>query len=191
MEKMPTPCAACKHLRRKCIQACVFAPYFPANQQDKYTAVHKVFGASHVARILNEIHPNQRQDAMNSLAFEAQARLLDPVHGCTPLIYNLQRQLEDLEHQIQVAKNELASYNIVTTLEPPPPITYQQNHHNPLMMPVGNYGGHLTSQQLRQLPEDAHRYASAHTAQIQQKPETQTNHKSESDNKKDMISSKI
>lgn len=171
MEKMSTPCAACKYLRRKCTKDCLFAPYFPVNKQDKYAAVHKVFGASHVATLINDIHPNQRQDAMNSLAFEAQARILDPVYGCTRYICLLQRQLKYLQDQIQIAKNELASYTIVPTLEPPPPMTYQQNHRNQMMMPItASYGGHLTAQQLH---EEAHRFASTQTAQVQQTPETQ------------------
>ncbi|VVB05193.1 unnamed protein product [Arabis nemorensis] len=169
---MSTPCAACKYLRRKCTEDCIFAPYFPVNKQDNYAAVHKVFGASHVASLLKDIHPNQRQDAMNSLAFEAQACIRDPVYGCTRYIYLLQRQLKYLQDQIQIAKNELANY---TRLEPPPPITYQQNHHNPMMMPTtANYGGQLTAQQLQQLHEEVHRFATVETAQMPQTPETQT-----------------
>lgn len=170
MENMPTPCAACKYLRRKCTQNCVFAPYFPASKQDKYVAVHKVFGASHVATLLSDIHPSQREYAMNSLAFEAQARINDPVHGCSGLIYNLQCQLKYTEDQIRIAKNELASYKIVPTQEPPPPTTYQQNPYNP------NYVTHLTGQQLQPLHGESHRFASGQTAQMQQTPETQTQH---------------
>ncbi|CAA7019425.1 unnamed protein product [Microthlaspi erraticum] len=139
METTPTPCAACKHLRRRCTQNCVFAPYFPASKQDKYLAVHKVFGASHVATYINDIHPSQREYAMDSLAFEAQARIQDPVHGCSRLIHNLQCRLKYLQDQLRIAKNELASYNIVPTQVPPPPTTtYQQNPYNP------NYVTHLT-----------------------------------------------
>ncbi|KAJ4910598.1 LOB domain-containing protein 28 [Raphanus sativus] len=210
---MTTPCAACKYLRRKCTQACVFAPYFPPNKQEDYTAIHKVFGASQVAKILNDLHPSQRQDAVTSLVYEAQTLLLDPVHGCSLQICNLQRQLKDLQDQVQIARNDLASYNnivpsldlqdqvqiarndlapynnivppldlqdqvqiarndlapynnIVPPLDLPPPITYQQNIHNPMLMPVvSNYGGQLTSQQLN---EEAHRVESEKSAQVKQ-----------------------
>ena len=46
------PCAACKSLRRKCTKACVFLPYFPREDADKFARVHKVFGASNVSKML-------------------------------------------------------------------------------------------------------------------------------------------
>ena len=47
-----SPCAACKLLRRRCAQDCVFAPYFPADEPQKFANVHKVFGASNVSKML-------------------------------------------------------------------------------------------------------------------------------------------
>jgi hypothetical protein len=47
-----SPCAACKLLRRRCAQDCVFAPYFPADEPHKFANVHKVFGASNVNKML-------------------------------------------------------------------------------------------------------------------------------------------
>lgn len=47
-----SPCAACKLLRRRCAQDCVFAPYFPADEPQKFASVHKVFGASNVNKML-------------------------------------------------------------------------------------------------------------------------------------------
>ncbi|KAI4306347.1 hypothetical protein L6164_029634 [Bauhinia variegata] len=49
------PCAACKLLRRRCAQDCVFAPYFPADEPQKFANVHKVFGASNVNKML-QVH---------------------------------------------------------------------------------------------------------------------------------------
>uniref|UniRef100_A0A0D9WGK1 LOB domain-containing protein n=1 Tax=Leersia perrieri TaxID=77586 RepID=A0A0D9WGK1_9ORYZ len=77
-----SPCAACKFLRRKCQPDCVFAPYFPPDNPQKFVHVHRVFGASNVTKLLNELHPYQREDAVNSLAYEADMRLRDPVYGC-------------------------------------------------------------------------------------------------------------
>ncbi|KAJ6419933.1 hypothetical protein OIU84_029949 [Salix udensis] len=84
MSSSNSPCAACKFLRRKCTQECVFAPYFPPDQPQKFASVHKVFGASNVAKLLNELNAAQREDAVNSLAYEAEERLRDPVYGCGP-----------------------------------------------------------------------------------------------------------
>ena len=50
-----SPCAACKLLRRRCAQDCVFAPYFPADEPQKFASVHKVFGASNVNKML-QVH---------------------------------------------------------------------------------------------------------------------------------------
>lgn len=47
-----SPCAACKLLRRRCAQDCLFAPYFPADEPHKFASVHKVFGASNVNKML-------------------------------------------------------------------------------------------------------------------------------------------
>ncbi|KAJ6378631.1 hypothetical protein OIU78_028788 [Salix suchowensis] len=110
MSSSNSPCAACKFLRRKCTQECVFAPYFPPDQPQKFASVHKVFGASNVAKLLNELNAAQREDAVNSLAYEAEERLRDPVYGCVGLISILQHRLKQLQSDLYSAKKELANY---------------------------------------------------------------------------------
>ncbi|KAJ4714941.1 LOB domain-containing protein [Melia azedarach] len=110
MSSSNSPCAACKLLRRKCTQECVFAPYFPPDQPQKFANVHKVFGASNVAKLLNELSANLREDAVNSLAYEAEARLRDPVYGCVGLISILQHRLKQVQSDLYNAKKELATY---------------------------------------------------------------------------------
>ncbi|XP_047328657.1 protein ASYMMETRIC LEAVES 2-like [Impatiens glandulifera] len=105
-----SPCAACKFLRRKCQPECVFAPYFPPDQPQKFANVHKVFGASNVTKLLNELLPHQREDAVNSLAYEADMRLRDPVYGCVGVISLLQHQLRQLQIDLSCAKSELSKY---------------------------------------------------------------------------------
>lgn len=105
-----SPCAACKFLRRKCTQECVFAPYFPPDQPRKFENVHKVFGASNVAKLLNELNATQREDAVNSLAYEAEYRLRDPVYGCVGLISILQHKLKQVQDDLLNAKKDLATY---------------------------------------------------------------------------------
>ncbi|ESW28825.1 hypothetical protein PHAVU_002G021200 [Phaseolus vulgaris] len=105
-----SPCAACKCLRRKCTQECVFAPYFPPDNPQRFAYVHKVFGASNVAKLLNELSASQRDDAVKSLAYEAEARLRDPVYGCVGLISVLQHKLRQIQMELNNAKKELATY---------------------------------------------------------------------------------
>ncbi|KAI5064517.1 hypothetical protein GOP47_0021187 [Adiantum capillus-veneris] len=105
-----SPCGACKFLRRKCTPECVFAPYFPPDQPLKFSNAHKIFGASNIAKILSELPVHQRAAAVNSLAYEAQARMKDPVYGCVGAISYLKRHIETLEMEIRAARAELARY---------------------------------------------------------------------------------
>jgi hypothetical protein len=90
----PAPCGACKFLRRKCISGCIFAPHFGSDQgAARFAAVHKVFGASNVSKLLLHIPVNRRHDAVVTISYEAQARLSDPVYGCVSTILALQQQV--------------------------------------------------------------------------------------------------
>ncbi|OMP02394.1 hypothetical protein COLO4_11130 [Corchorus olitorius] len=70
-----SPCASCKLLRRRCAKDCIFAPYFPSDDPHKFAIVHKVFGASNVSKMLQELPVQQRADAVSSLVYEANARM--------------------------------------------------------------------------------------------------------------------
>uniref|UniRef100_A0A7N0TP44 LOB domain-containing protein n=1 Tax=Kalanchoe fedtschenkoi TaxID=63787 RepID=A0A7N0TP44_KALFE len=105
-----SPCAACKFLRRKCLPGCTFAPYFPPEEPTKFANVHKIFGASNVSKLLNEISPHQREDAVNSLAYEAEARIKDPVYGCVGSISVLQRQVLKLQKELEATNADLMRY---------------------------------------------------------------------------------
>ena len=111
-----SPCAACKFLRRKCQPDCVFAPYFPPDNPQKFVHVHRVYGASNVTKILNELHPYQREDAVNSLAYEADMRLRDPVYGCVGVISILQHRLRLVQQELARATYELSKYQVCVCL---------------------------------------------------------------------------
>ncbi|CAN4088077.1 unnamed protein product [Withania somnifera] len=116
-----SPCAACKFLRRKCLPVCIFSPYFPPEEPQKFINVHKIFGASNVTKLLNELPPHQREDAVNSLAYEAEARVRDPVYGCVGAITFLQRQVERLQKELDAANADLIRY-ACNEFTPPPPL---------------------------------------------------------------------
>ncbi|XP_020588472.1 LOB domain-containing protein 25-like [Phalaenopsis equestris] len=107
---LSSPCAACKFLRRKCMPSCIFAPYFHPEEPQKFINVHKVFGASNVAKLLNDLLPSQREDAVNSLAYEAEARIKDPVYGCVGAISVLQRHIQRLQKELDATNAELLRY---------------------------------------------------------------------------------
>ncbi|CAI0381835.1 unnamed protein product [Linum tenue] len=102
-----SPCASCKLLRRRCAKDCIFAPYFPSDDPHKFAIVHKVFGASNVSKMLQEIPVQQRADAVSSLVYEANARVRDPVYGCVGAISFLQNQVSQLQMQLAVAQAEI------------------------------------------------------------------------------------
>ncbi|XP_074557327.1 LOB domain-containing protein 4-like [Curcuma longa] len=99
-----SPCAACRLLRRRCVQGCVFAPHFPAEEPRKFACVHRVFGASNVSKLLQEMAVQHRGDAVRSLVFEADARVRDPVYGCVALISSLHRQIQSLQAQLALSQ---------------------------------------------------------------------------------------
>ncbi|XP_022745771.1 LOB domain-containing protein 12-like [Durio zibethinus] len=102
-----SPCASCKLLRRRCAKDCIFAPYFPSDDPHKFAIVHKVFGASNVSKMLQELPVQQRADAVSSLVYEANARARDPVYGCVGAISYLQNQVSQLQMQLAVAQAEI------------------------------------------------------------------------------------
>ncbi|XP_038893139.1 LOB domain-containing protein 12-like [Benincasa hispida] len=102
-----SPCASCKLLRRRCARDCIFAPYFPSDDPHKFAIVHKVFGASNVSKMLQELPVQQRGDAVMSLVYEASARVRDPVYGCVGAISYLQNQVSQLQMQLAVAQAEI------------------------------------------------------------------------------------
>uniref|UniRef100_A0ACD5VTW6 Uncharacterized protein n=1 Tax=Avena sativa TaxID=4498 RepID=A0ACD5VTW6_AVESA len=101
------PCAACKLLRRRCAQECPFAPYFSPHDPHKFAAVHKVFGASNVSKMLLEVPEAERADAASSLVYEANLRLRDPVYGCMGAISVLQHQVNALEAELEAVRAEI------------------------------------------------------------------------------------
>lgn len=89
---------------------CIFSAYFPPEEPQKFANVHKIFGASNVAKLLNELLPHQRDDAVNSLAYEAEARVRDPVYGCVGAISFLQRQVDRLQKELDAANADLIRF---------------------------------------------------------------------------------
>jgi hypothetical protein len=76
----------------------------------KVGALHKVFGASNVAKLLNELNTSEREAAVNMLTYEAESRLQDPVYGCVGLVSLLQHKLREVKTDFMTAKKELYTY---------------------------------------------------------------------------------
>ncbi|KAK2415026.1 LOB domain-containing protein [Trifolium repens] len=116
-----SPCGACKFLRRKCVPGCIFAPYFDSEHgTTHFAAVHKVFGASNVSKLLLGIPVNRRLDAAVSLCYEAQARLRDPIYGCVGHIFALQQQVLSLQAELSYVQSHISSSELNQPPLPPP-----------------------------------------------------------------------
>ncbi|KAL3581694.1 hypothetical protein D5086_016026 [Populus alba] len=98
-----SPCASCKLLRRRCAKDCIFAPYFPSDDPHKFAIVHKVFGASNVSKMLQELPVHQRADAVSSLVYEANARMEHEPVMPTP-------QMDPEEDKSFLLQNSLPQY---------------------------------------------------------------------------------
>ncbi|XP_065871749.1 LOB domain-containing protein 12 [Euphorbia lathyris] len=125
-----SPCASCKLLRRRCAKDCIFAPYFPSDDPHKFAIVHKVFGASNVSKMLQELPIHQRADAVSSLVYEANARVRDPVYGCVGAISYLQNQVSQLQMQLAVAQAEILCIQMQNEPVIPTPHHHQIIHHH-------------------------------------------------------------
>ncbi|KAI4301129.1 hypothetical protein L6164_034441 [Bauhinia variegata] len=112
-----SPCGACKFLRRKCVRGCVFAPYFCHEQgATHFAAIHKVFGASNVSKLLAHLPVSDRCEAAVTISYEAQARLQDPIYGCVSHIFALQQQVVNLQAQLTYLKEQTAQSFITASV---------------------------------------------------------------------------
>ncbi|KAL3838436.1 hypothetical protein ACJIZ3_023027 [Penstemon smallii] len=110
MTGLNSSCGACKFLRRRCTNECIFAPYFSyEHATTHFSAVHKVFGASNVSKLLSCLPVLERTDAAITVAYEALARMHDPVYGCVSHIFSLQQQIACLMEEIEVIENQMAN----------------------------------------------------------------------------------
>ncbi|KAI3876422.1 hypothetical protein MKW92_038149 [Papaver armeniacum] len=121
-----SPCGACKFLRRKCVRGCVFAPYFCHEQgATHFAAIHKVFGASNVSKLLSHLPLGDRCEAAVTISYEAQARIQDPVYGCVSHIFALQQQVVSLQEQITALRAQQAAQGFINGGN----ITASTNYH--------------------------------------------------------------
>ncbi|CAK9183382.1 unnamed protein product [Ilex paraguariensis] len=105
-----TRCAACKYLRRKCPSDCIFSPYFPANNPQRFASVHRIYGASNIGKMLQQLHVHLRAEAADTLHYEAQCRIQDPVYGCVRIITQLHQQIHNAQSQLAKTQAEIVFF---------------------------------------------------------------------------------
>ncbi|KAI3834172.1 hypothetical protein MKW98_018222 [Papaver atlanticum] len=124
---------------------------FTSRNKSSFTVVqqwrrHRIHLARRVNSSVVNAHKN-REDAVNSLAYEAETRLRDPVYGCVGVISTLQHRLKQVEHDLYNAKKELSTFIGPAALLPLAQHPHHPHHH-PLLhhaqnpnSPVGVVGG--------------------------------------------------
>ncbi|KAG8389228.1 hypothetical protein BUALT_Bualt02G0207000 [Buddleja alternifolia] len=85
MASSGSPCGACKFLRRKCVRGCVFAPYFCHEQgATHFAAIHKVFGASNVSKLLAHLPVVNLQTQLASMREQAAQCIINTSNTANP-----------------------------------------------------------------------------------------------------------
>ncbi|KAH7568843.1 hypothetical protein JRO89_XS06G0060000 [Xanthoceras sorbifolium] len=117
-------CAACKHQRRKCEPNCILAPYFPSDMNDKFQSILNVFGVCKVTKLLSKLNEIEREQAVRSLLWEAEAWKHDGVHGPLGLYTELHQENELLKNMLkqlqqQQQPNQVIPYGM-SSLDPGP-----------------------------------------------------------------------
>ncbi|KAI4387741.1 hypothetical protein MLD38_000147 [Melastoma candidum] len=104
------PCAACTVADKLCTADCIFSLLFPPDRTTEFEMIHKVFGEMNSRKLLTKLPPEHRKDAADSLVYEAEARLRDPLNGCVGTISSLQRKLDRLKKELAATEAETARY---------------------------------------------------------------------------------
>ncbi|KAK9281891.1 hypothetical protein L1049_004798 [Liquidambar formosana] len=101
-------CAACKYQRRKCAADCILAPYFPHDRQRQFLNAHKLFGVCNIIKIIRNLEPHEKDEAMRTIIIQSDVRANDPVGGCYRIIRELQRQIEFSKAELDLVLHQLA-----------------------------------------------------------------------------------
>ncbi|KAG0498824.1 hypothetical protein HPP92_003515 [Vanilla planifolia] len=91
-----------------------------------FAAVHKVFGASNVSKLLLLVPAPKRLDAVVTICYEAEARLQDPIYGCVAHMVSLQQQLVNLQAELSCLQVHLST---LKHLPPPLPQGFSVTEH--------------------------------------------------------------
>ncbi|XP_019427349.1 PREDICTED: LOB domain-containing protein 29-like isoform X2 [Lupinus angustifolius] len=138
-----SPCGACKFLRRKCVKGCVFAPYFCHEQgATHFAAIHKVFGASNVSKLLTHLPVINLQAQLSYLKEQAAPSCLNASanekYFEKPTTNSFPQDLQSWFHQVE---NSNPRPEFVPNLSHNSSETQCYVNNNTVMdlSPVGNY----------------------------------------------------
>ncbi|KVH97947.1 lateral organ boundaries domain-containing protein [Cynara cardunculus var. scolymus] len=144
-------CAACRYQRRKCAPDCILAPYFPHDRQRQFQNAHKLFGVSSITKIIRDLDPQQKDEAMRTIIYQSDVRAQDPVGGCYRIIRELQRQIEFSCAELEIVLHQLAICRAHAAQNQNQNQTH--HHHDQILIDGVDCDIHLVSN-----PDDPHLY---------------------------------
>uniref|UniRef100_A0A3Q7H7R3 LOB domain-containing protein n=1 Tax=Solanum lycopersicum TaxID=4081 RepID=A0A3Q7H7R3_SOLLC len=112
-----TTCAACKHQRKKCEPNCQLAPYFPCTKDEDFLNVYRLFGVNNTIKHLNSVADDEKAKLVESLILEAKIRKENPVHGCLAIERKLRGEIEALEKELELVKNNISFCKKISMLQ--------------------------------------------------------------------------
>ncbi|KAL5725525.1 hypothetical protein ACHQM5_008661 [Ranunculus cassubicifolius] len=120
-------CAACKYQRRKCASDCQLAPFFPPDQPKMFQNAHRLYGVSNILKIINQLNPSQKVEAMKSIIYQSNIRERYPVHGCVGVLTYLQQQIHQTQLELDAVTAQLNVYRQMPSSSPQP--SYSPSSH--------------------------------------------------------------
>ncbi|KAK1281381.1 LOB domain-containing protein 22 [Acorus gramineus] len=126
-------CAACKYQRRKCNPDCPLAPFFPADRQRQFMNAHRLFGVSNILKIIRDLEPTLKCEAMRSIIFQSDARANDPVYGCVGIIKNLELLIAKESAELSSVYQQVMAFRVAKQQQ-----QQQQQQIHQQMAVVGN-----------------------------------------------------
>ncbi|XP_045791241.1 LOB domain-containing protein 20-like [Trifolium pratense] len=117
-----------------------------------FAAVHKVFDANNVSKLLSNVSTNHHHEAVATISYEAQTRLSDQVYGYVSTILALQQQVaakaEISMMETELMKRGFTCENALQTTPQQQPQMLHQPNFNVAVQPVysnNSYGCTNTS----------------------------------------------
>ncbi|XP_045792153.1 LOB domain-containing protein 9-like [Trifolium pratense] len=97
-------------MSRRCPPDCEFGQYFPANRNEDFQKAIKLFGLSHILRIMRSVEPNERQAAADSILFEGSVWRFYPQSGLLRYELELVNTISSSLRELQIANQLLAFF---------------------------------------------------------------------------------
>ncbi|XP_010520402.1 PREDICTED: LOB domain-containing protein 25-like [Tarenaya hassleriana] len=107
MKRKREQCAACKYQHRRCTSDCILPPYFPEDEPETFKMARNLFGVSNIKKMIRDVAPHLREDAVRSIKYEALFRSMFPVHGCCLVINELSYQIIEATKQLSLIQAQV------------------------------------------------------------------------------------